>query len=100
MKKLYHGSSEIVTYPKIRTHKFYKDFYWGFYCTAFEPQAARLAVRHGNHGVVNVYHYAKSTHLKMLAFPEMTEARRIILREELQNKCVKKMIVRYFLPVA
>ena len=30
---LYHGSPVIVEKPEIRTAKFHKDFYFGFYCT-------------------------------------------------------------------
>ena len=30
---LYHGSKEIVEFPEIRTARYNKDFYFGFYCT-------------------------------------------------------------------
>lgn len=33
---LYHGSPVIVEKPEIRTAKFHKDFYFGFYCTEME----------------------------------------------------------------
>src|SRR5699024_10636340 len=39
MLTLYHGSTQIVDKPEIRTHKYHKDFYWGFYCTQIEAQA-------------------------------------------------------------
>lgn len=41
---LFHGSSEIVKNPEIRIAKYFKDFGFGFYCTAFEKQAIRWAV--------------------------------------------------------
>jgi hypothetical protein len=40
---LYHGSPVIVEKPEIRTAKFHKDFYFGFYCTEMETQAKRRA---------------------------------------------------------
>ena len=42
---LYHGSPVIVEKPEIRTAKFHKDFYFGFYCTELETQAKRWATR-------------------------------------------------------
>ncbi len=40
-KILYHGSTQIVKYPEIRTAKYNKDFYFGFYCTLLSEQAKR-----------------------------------------------------------
>lgn len=52
MKKImiYHGSSQIVTEPEIRIAKYYKDFYYGFYCTILRSQAERWAARFGDAG--------------------------------------------------
>lgn len=73
MKVLYHGSKAIVKNPEIRTHKFHKDFYWGFYCTPIEKQAVRWAARHGD-GTVNLYHYGDDQgNLKVQRYPEMSE---------------------------
>ena len=38
--KLYHGSNVPVNVPEIRSVGFYKDFGYGFYCTAFENSYA------------------------------------------------------------
>ena len=70
---IYHGSRVTVEEPEIRREKFYKDFYWGFYCTLLEPQALRWAVRFGKPGVVNVYRYQANPALRVKTFPEMTE---------------------------
>lgn len=72
-RQLYYGSREVVEFPEIRTHKFHKDFYWGFYCTYFEAQATRWANKYG-YGTVNIYSYTESSLLKVLRFQEMTEA--------------------------
>ena len=42
---LYHGSKEIVEFPEIRTARYNKDFYFGFYCTQMPEQAVRWASR-------------------------------------------------------
>lgn len=42
---LYHGSKEYVQFPEIRTAKYNKDFYFGFYCTTLPEQAKRWATR-------------------------------------------------------
>ena len=70
---LYHGSTVIVKKPEIRTAKFYKDFSFGFYCTMMLTQAQRWATRFGD-GFVNIYQYTKNQELKILHFPEMSEA--------------------------
>lgn len=69
---VFHGSTVIVEKPEIRTAKFNKDFYFGFYCTAIETQAIRWATRFGN-GVVNKYEYTEDPELRCLVFPEMSE---------------------------
>ena len=70
--EIYHGSTAIVENPEIRTAKFHKDFYFGFYCTMFKTQAERWATRFGN-GYVNVYEYNENPKLKILRFPEMSD---------------------------
>lgn len=69
---LYHGSTVFVEKPEIRTEKFNKDFYFGFYCTEFKEQAVRWATRFGD-GIVNKYEYTENPSLSKLVFPEMTE---------------------------
>mgnify|MGYP002868703372 FL=1 len=64
--EIYHGSTAIVDNPEIRTAKFHKDFYFGFYCTMFKTQAERWATRFGD-GYVNVYEYIEAA-LKTLRF--------------------------------
>ncbi len=70
--EIYHGSTVIVQKPEIRTARFNKDFYFGFYCTVFRNQAERWATRFGD-GVVNVYEYVENPDLKILRFPELSE---------------------------
>lgn len=70
---LYHGSKEIVEFPEIRAAKFNKDFYYGFYCTQFQEQAKRWAVRFTGKGIINEYRYVPNSDLQVLCFPEMTE---------------------------
>lgn len=70
--EIYHGSTLIVQKPEIRTARFNKDFYFGFYCTVFRNQAERWATRFGD-GVVNVYEYVENPDLKILRFPELSE---------------------------
>ena len=70
---IYHGGKEIVEFPEIRTAKYNKDFYFGFYCTYFKEQAERWATRYGRTGVVNEYSYAPLSSLRMLTFPAMSE---------------------------
>lgn len=41
--KVYHGSNMVIEYPRIQTTGFFKDFGFGFYCTALERQAQRWA---------------------------------------------------------
>lgn len=70
---LYHGSKERVEFPEIRTARFHKDFYFGFYCTLFEEQACRWATRFTGRGVVNVYEHTPCEGLRTLVFPEMCD---------------------------
>ncbi|MDE6852555.1 MAG: DUF3990 domain-containing protein [Lachnospiraceae bacterium] len=70
---VYHGSREVVKEPEIRIAHYHKDFYFGFYCTLFEEQARRWAVRYNGHGIVNEYEYQENAALKILKFEEMTE---------------------------
>ena len=70
---LYHGSKEIVREPKILKAKYNKDFYFGFYCTLYEPQALRWATRITGSGIINQYEYMPDDSLKVLSFSEMTE---------------------------
>lgn len=70
---LYHGSKEVISYPEIRTSRFHKDFYFGFYCTVYFEQAKRWATRFHNTGFINEYTYVPNNELNVLCFPEMTE---------------------------
>ena len=72
-KTLYHGSSVIVKFPEIRTAKFHKDFYYGFYCTLMPEQAIRWATRFTGTGIINEYRYTPDESLKKLTFPDMSE---------------------------
>ena len=70
---LYHGSPVIVEVPEIRISRFHKDFYYGFYTTAFYKQVVRWAVRFSGNGYVNQYEYTPNSNLRQLVFPEMSE---------------------------
>ena len=70
---IYHGSKEIIEYPEIRTAKYNKDFYYGFYCTLLSEQAIRWAVRFTGKGIMNEYVYVPDETLKILKFEDMTE---------------------------
>lgn len=69
--EIYHGSSVVVEKPQIRTTRFNKDFYFGFYCTAIRLQALRWATRFGD-GYVNTYEYREAPNLNILRFEQMT----------------------------
>lgn len=71
--RLYHGSKEVVEYPKIRKTRFNKDFYFGFHCTKLPEQARRWATRYGEDGYVSQYEYTPDESLHCLVFEEMTE---------------------------
>lgn len=60
-KILFHGSKEVVKIPEIRPAKYNKDFYYGFYCTLLENQAARWATRFTGHGIISKYQYTESS---------------------------------------
>lgn len=70
---LYHGSKEIVKNPEIRIARYYKDFYFGFYCTLMKEQALRWAIRINGKGIINEYEYLENSDLKILKFSEMFE---------------------------
>ena len=70
---LYHGGKEVIEFPEIRTAKYHKDFYFGFYCTQFREQANRWAVRFTGKGIINEYQYIPNDTLHVLQFPQMTE---------------------------
>lgn len=73
MQTLFHGSRVIVEHPEIRTHKYYKDFGWGFYCTLLEAQAVRWATKFGTSGIVNVYSFNEAGNLRVKRFPELSD---------------------------
>lgn len=73
MLTLYHGSRVEVEHPEIRAHKFHKDFFWGFYCTAIERQAVRWATKYGTAGVVNIYSFDDGAELAVKRFPELSD---------------------------
>ena len=73
MRTLFHGCPIKVEYSEIRVQKYYKDFFWGFYCTVIEEQVARWAVRFGKTGVVNIYSFDDSAELSVKRFPEMSD---------------------------
>lgn len=50
---LYHGSKEIIEFPEIRMARYNKDFYFGFYCTAYFEQAKRWATRFTGKGYIS-----------------------------------------------
>ena len=56
---LYHGTTEIITDPKVSFSKRYLDFGRGFYLTTFREQAekwaCRKALRKRKEAIVNVY---------------------------------------------
>jgi len=70
---IYHGSKDVVMNPEIRITRYYKDFYFGFYCTQYQFQAERWAMRYTGEGIVNEYEYTPDKSLNVKAFSEMTE---------------------------
>ena len=70
---IFHGSKEIVRFPRVIQTKHNKDFSFGFYCTLLEEQAYRWAVRGDGRGFVNVYEYTQDDSLAIKQFPEMSE---------------------------
>ena len=71
---VFHGGREKVEYPEVRVSRYNKDFYFGFYCTRLREQAVRWATRFGGAGAINEYRYCENNSLRILRFPEMTEA--------------------------
>lgn len=69
---VYHGSSVEVRTPEIREGRFSKDFGEGFYCTVYQEQAERWALRKMT-PVVSVYDFVADNTLKVLHFEEMTD---------------------------
>ena len=70
---IYHGSNVEVQKPQILISGFYKDFGYGFYCTAFEKQAKKWAqTKRGQH-IVSVFDYVPSKTMKVLTFQDMTD---------------------------
>lgn len=70
---IYHGSNIEVRMPQVIISGFYKDFGYGFYCTAFERQARKWALSKRGDSIVSQYTYTPDTTLKSLIFSEMTE---------------------------
>lgn len=70
---VYHGSKDIVRYPEIRTAKYNKDFYFGFYCTGILEQAKRWATRFTGNGKISEFIYTPDKNMRVLSFPEMTD---------------------------
>lgn len=70
---IYHGSKAVVESPEIRIQKYNKDFYFGFYCSLFQEQAIRWAVRIDGRGYLNEYLYTPDDRLNIKRFPEMSE---------------------------
>lgn len=73
MQTLFHGSRVVVEHPEVRTHKYTKDFGWGFYCTALEPQAVRWATKFGKGGIVNIYSFDINEDLNVKKFSGLSE---------------------------
>jgi len=71
--RIYHGSQQVVKSPEIRTSKYNKDFYYGFYCTEIKEQAVRWATRFNSRGYVSHFAYTPDPRLKVLKFEGMTE---------------------------
>lgn len=72
-KLLYHGSNVIVENPEILENGYYKDFGYGFYCTAIEKQANRWAMTKRRYHIVNQYQYLEDNRLSIMKFDEMSE---------------------------
>ena len=72
-KIIYHGSQVIVERPEIRTGRFHKDFFFGFYCTNIKAQAIKWATRFPQTGYLSEFSYQANPELKVKVFPEMTE---------------------------
>lgn len=71
---IYHGTNTVVEHPEIQVVGHYKDFGFGFYCTALERQAQRWAINKQPKQIVNSYVYIEAPGLNVLKFDAMTEA--------------------------
>ena len=56
-KIIYHDDKEIIEFPEIRTEKYNKDFYFGFYCTYFKERAERWRAKFYEGRVYGVMSY-------------------------------------------
>ncbi len=70
---LYHGGYCEITTPVIKMSGSHKDFGVGFYCTLLRSQAERWSRRFET-PVVSVFDYIEPSGLKILDFPQMTDA--------------------------
>ena len=70
---IYHGSNVEVSTSRILQNGFYKDFGFGFYCTAYKKQAERWALTKRGASIVNRYKYIPNNDLNILKFNKMTE---------------------------
>lgn len=64
-KIIYHGSNAKTSKPRILQNGFYKDFGYGFYCTAFKKQAERWVLTRKGNSIVNCYKYVPKSNLKV-----------------------------------
>lgn len=69
---IYHGSYIPVEYPEIRTHRFTKDFSWGFYCTEIKKQAEKWAGRYDT-PIVSIYKLRNIDGLNIKVFDGYTD---------------------------
>ena len=69
---IYHGSGEIVKYPRVLKTGHTKDFSWGFYCTKNFDQSKRWAYKKRT-PTVNVYEYTPDDTLNVLSFTEVCD---------------------------
>lgn len=74
VKTVYHGSNVEVAHPRILQNGFYKDFGYGFYCTAYAKQAKRWAITRSGKAILNKYAYQFNNELKLLLFEDLTDA--------------------------
>ena len=63
----------VVEHPRVLTNGHYKDFGYGFYCTALELQARRWALGRPKSHIINCYEYERATDLKYMSFDQMTD---------------------------
>jgi len=70
---LFHGGSEPVLSPEIRTTRYTKDFGYGFYCTRFEGQARKWCHRKSVAGFITSYVYIQNADLNVKIFKENDE---------------------------